>query len=159
MTAEKTRKELEQRINELEKEVAEHGKLSKILEASQEQLSPIIAGSPIPTFVINSDHITTHFNHACENLTGLSAKDIIGTQDQWKAFYSKKRPVMADFIMDHASEQKIAEYYPGKYKESDVVPGAYNAEDFFPDLGEDGKWLFFTAAPIKDNQGKITGGY
>ena len=157
MTAKKTRRELEQRINELEKEVAEHGKLSKMLEASQKQLSHIIAGSPIPTFVINSDHITTHFNRACENLTGLSAKDIIGTRDQWKAFYSKERPVMADFILDHASEEKISEYYPDKYKRSNVVPGAFNAEDFFPDLGGEGKWLFFTAAPIKDNRGKITG--
>ena len=157
MTARKTRKELEQRIIELEKEVAEHGKLSRMLEASEKQLSHIVDGSPIPTFVINSDHITTHFNHACESLTGLSAKDVIGTGNQWKAFYSRKRPVMADFILDQASEQRIAEYYPEKYRRSDVVPGAFNAEDFFPDLGEDGKWLFFTAAPIKDNQGNITG--
>jgi PAS domain S-box-containing protein len=157
VTSQKTREELINRIVELEKEVAEHGKLSGMLAASERQLSHIVAGSPIPTFVINSDHIVTHVNHACENLTGLSAKDLIGTNDQWKAFYSEKRPVMADFILDKASEKKIAEYYPGKYRRSDVVAGAFNAEDFFPDLGEDGKWLFFTAAPIKDNQGNVTG--
>ncbi len=157
MSTRDTCRELEHRIIELEKRAAEHGKLSRMLEAGKEQLSHIIAGSPIPTFVINSDHIVTHFNRACENLTGISAKEIIGTKDQWKAFYSKKRPVMADFLLDESPEKKIAEYYPQKYRNSDVVPGAFNAEDFFPDLGEEGKWLFFTAASIKDNRGEITG--
>ena len=57
MTSHKTREELKKRIVELEKEVAEHGKLSSLLEASERQLSHIVAGSPIPTFVINSDHV------------------------------------------------------------------------------------------------------
>jgi signal transduction histidine kinase len=157
MTTRNTCKELEQRIIELEKRAAEHGKLSRMLEARKEQLSHIIAGSPIPTFVINSDHIVTYFNHACENLTGISAGEIIGTKDQWKAFYSGKRPVMADLLLDRNPEKRIAEYYPQIYRNSNVVPGAFNAEGFFPDLGEEGKWLFFTAAPIKDNQGRITG--
>jgi PAS domain-containing protein len=30
-------------------------------------------------------------------------------------------------------------------------------EDFFPDLGSGGKWLFFTAAPLMDDEKKITG--
>ena len=149
--------ELEKRIQTLEKETAEHKKLNRMLEASEKQLSQIIAGSSIPTFVIDVNHMVTHFNSACENLTGLSSDEIVGTNNQWKAFYSKKRPVMADIMLDQASEQRIAEYYSGKYKRSDVAPGAYNAEDFFPDLGEDGKWLFFTAVPIKDNEGKVVG--
>jgi len=149
--------ELEKRIQALEREAAEHKRLNRMLEASEKQLSQIIAGSSIPTFVIDVNHTVTHFNSACENLTGLSSDEIVGTSDQWKAFYSKKRPVMADIMLDQASEQRVAEYYSGKYKRSDVAPGAYNAEDFFPDLGEDGKWLFFTAAPIKDNEGKVVG--
>ena len=34
-------------------------------------LSQIIQGNTIPTFVINKDHIVTHWNWACEKLTGL----------------------------------------------------------------------------------------
>ena len=34
---------------------------------------------------------------------------------------------------------------------------AYEVEDFFPNLSREGKWLFFTAAPLLDEEGKIIG--
>ncbi|GAH34753.1 unnamed protein product, partial [marine sediment metagenome] len=40
---------------------------------------------------------------------------------------------------------------------SRLIDGAYEAEDFFPDLGEYGKWLHFTASPVKNEGGEITG--
>ncbi len=149
--------DLEQRVKDLENEVLEHERLTNMLGSSEKQLGQIIAGSPIPTFVIDSNHIVAHYNTACENLTGLSAKDIVGTDDQWKSGYPEKRPVMADIILDQASERTVAEYYFGKYKKSDVAPGAYSAQDFFPNLGEEGKWLFLTAVPIKDSRGQVVG--
>ena len=79
----------------------------ELLRENEEYLSQIISGSPVPTFVIDNNHIVTHFNKACESLTNIKAKDIIGTKDQWKAFYKKERPVMADFILDGASDNSI----------------------------------------------------
>ncbi len=64
---------------------------------------------------------------------------------------------MADFIVDGASHEEIAGYYQGKFKRSLVKEGAYEAEDFFSDIGEKGKWLFFTAAPLTDSQGNVFG--
>jgi PAS domain S-box-containing protein len=92
-----------------------------------------------------------------ENLTGIAADEIIGTRDQWKAFYAEKRPSMADFIVDNATEETIAKYYRNDYKKSPVKEGAYEAEGFFPEIGENGKWLFFTAAPLKNPKGKVFG--
>ena len=43
-------------------------------------LSQIIQGNTIPTFVINKDHIVTHWNRACERLTGYKAEEIVGTK-------------------------------------------------------------------------------
>ncbi len=128
-----------------------------ILRENKEYLSQIIAGSPIPTFVIDKNHIVTHFNKACEALTKIKSKDIIGTRDQWKAFYKENRPVMADFILDGASDNNIKNFYKGKYRPSKVKKGAYEAEDFFPDLGDDGKWLFFTAVPLRNINGEVIG--
>ena len=121
------------------------------------EVSRIILSSAIPTFAVDKRHRVTHFNRACENLTGIRASDIIGTSRQWQPFYAHERPIMADFIIDGAPGEKFDEYYKGKYRPSEVVPGAYEAEDFFPDLGEEGKWLFFTAAPLKGTDGKIEG--
>ncbi len=59
--------------------------------------------------------------------------------------------------MDGASGEEIAGYYQGKFKRSLVKEGAYEAEDFFSDIGEKGKWLFFTAAPLTDSRGNVFG--
>jgi len=139
------------------KQVIERRQAKEALRESENKLSQAIEGSSIPTFIIDKNHTVTHWNKACENLTAISASEIIGTKNQWSVFYSEKRPVMADIIMDEESEKDIAKYYGGKYQKSVLTEGTYEAEDFFPNLGEDGKWLFFTAAPLKDHQGKVIG--
>ena len=64
---------------------------------------------------------------------------------------------MADLVVDGASTDEIEAYYQGKCKKSRLIDGAYEAEDFLPDLGRNGKWLHFTASPIKNESGDITG--
>lgn len=132
-------------------------KKGRELYESEERLSQIVHGSSTPTFVIDNRHAITHWNKACERLTGLSADEIVGTKKLWEAFYSGERYVMADFIVDGQSEEEIAEYYKGKYEKSALMEGAYEAVDFFPSLGEEGKWLIFTAAPLRDSKGAICG--
>jgi two-component system sensor histidine kinase DegS len=124
---------------------------------SSKTLSKIIDGSAIAIFVINKEHNITHWNNAIEAMSGRKREDVIGKDDHWKTFYSIKRPSMADLIADGASAQEIEVYYRGKCKKSPLIEGAYEAEDFFPALGDKGKWLHFTASPIKDDNGKIIG--
>jgi len=126
-------------------------------KSAEEMLSKIIDGSPIPSFVINKHHKVTHWSTAIESLSGISGQEIVGTDEQWRAFYNKKRPIMADLIVDGASADEIEAYYQGKYEKSSLIDGAYEATDFFPVLGEYGKWLHFTASPIKNKSGEIIG--
>ena len=127
------------------------------LERAEGMLTRIIDGSSIPTFVINKQHIVTHWNTALESLSAIKKKDMISTDRQWKAFYPEKRPVMADLIVDGAYPDKIASHYRGKYKKSELIDGAYEAEDWFPTLRGSGRWLHFTASPILSNSGEIIG--
>jgi two-component system sensor histidine kinase DegS len=124
---------------------------------NSEMLAKIIDGSSIPSFVINREHIIIHWNTAIEALTDINREDAIGSDYQWKSFYNEKRPIMADLIVDGATEQEIEKYYGAKYRKSTLIEGAYEAEDFFPELGKDGKWLRFTASPIRTNDGQIIG--
>ncbi len=124
---------------------------------SSEMLAKIIDGSSIPSFVINKQHRVTHWNTAIEALSDIKREEIIGTDEQWRAFYAEKRPVMADLIADEAQENEIEAHYQGKCKKSRLIEGAYEAEDFYPDLGGRGKWLHFTASPIRDSKGEIIG--
>ena len=120
-------------------------------------MAQIIQGSTIPTFVINKDHIVTHWNKACEKLTGYSADKIIGTDQHWKPSYDEKNPTMADLILDKAGEEEFWRYYGTQWKKSELIDGAYEAEESFGRLEEEKKWIFFTAAPIKDPDGTVTG--
>jgi PAS domain S-box-containing protein len=123
----------------------------------QEMLLKITDGSPIPTFVINEQHEVTHWNTAIQALSGVSSQEMVGTDNQWKSFYTEKRPAMADLIVDGASAEEIKSYYPDKCDMSRLIDGAYEAEDFFPALGEYGTWLHFTASPIRNEDGEIIG--
>jgi PAS domain S-box-containing protein len=132
-------------------------KVRKDLAANEWALSQIIQGSTIPTFVIDKDHTVTHWNRACEVLTGFSAEEIVGTDRHWKPFRSEKRPLMADLILDGVSEEDLWRQYTTRWEKSDLIEGAYEAEEFFPQLGQDAKWVFFTAAPIKAPDGSTVG--
>jgi PAS domain S-box-containing protein len=127
------------------------------LKRAEQLLYKIVDGSSISSFVIGSNHKVTHWNTAIEALTGIKREEIFGTSEQWRAFYSEKRPVLADLIVDGASTEEIEVYYHGKCQKSSLIDGAYEAEDYYPALGKGGKWLHFTASPIKDRSGEIIG--
>ena len=113
--------------------------------------------SPVPTFVINAEHVVTHLNLACATFLGIAAQDVIGKKDLGKLFYGLERPVMADLIVDGAIKEIIDDLYQNAYRNSLTVPDAYEAEGFFPRLGPAGRWLYFTAAPLRDENGAIIG--
>lgn len=138
-------------------DVTERRRAETALRANEALLTQIIDGSSMPTFVLDRQHRVTHWNRACEVLTGMSAAKVLGTSEQWKAFYAAPRPVMADLIIDGAKESAAQRYYDGKYRTSALVEGAFEAEDFFPAFGDCGRWVYFTAAPLRDEQGKIIG--
>jgi two-component system sensor histidine kinase DegS len=122
-----------------------------------EMLARIIDGSSIASFVINRQHKVIYWNTAIEALTGIEREEIIGTDQQWRAFYSAKRPTLADLIVNQADEREIESYYPHGHAKSRLIEGAHEAEDFFHELGGGGAWLRFTASPIKDNNNAIIG--
>lgn len=137
-------------------DITHRKKVEKQLKDSQRQLNDIINSSPILQFVIDKNHRVLYWNQALASYSEISPEEIIGTDQHWKAFYSGKRPCLADLILDE-DMVTIDNWYSGKYKESEHLKGAFEVEDFFPSLGETGKWLRFTAAPLKDSEGEIMG--
>ena len=119
-------------------------------------LRSILQGSPIPTFVISTDHTILHWNKALEGLNGIKASQVIGTNQQWRAFYSSPRSCMADLILNDRISHSMS-LYQGKVIKSKLVRDAYEVTEFFPDLGEKGKWFRITAAKLRDSSGRIFG--
>jgi len=128
----------------------------RILEEKEMTLNAIIEESPIPQFVINHDHKILYWNRALAVYSGIGADEMIGTDQHWTAFYPSKRPCLADLLVDNAMET-IPECYRDKYAKSVLVEDAYEATDFFPHIGKEGRWLHFTAGVIKNRKGNIIG--
>jgi PAS domain S-box-containing protein len=149
--------EVEKKILALEEDLAHCRRAYATLKKSEQVLSLIVQGSSIPTLVIDKHHVITHCNKAYEKFKGIPAEKMIGTRNQWMTFYSEPKPVMVDFIVDQAAEKDILRHFGSRTRRSPVAEGAFEAELFFPDLGEKGQWLFFTAAPLKDEDGNIVG--
>lgn len=118
-------------------------------------LDEVLQGSPVATFVIDTNFKVTHWNRACEYLTGINASEMVGSSEQWKGFYPAPRPVLADLIIAGEIEKAMARYEAGHCKRSPIIEDAYEAEGYFPHAGGDGRWLYFTAAPIRNSQGEI----
>ncbi|MEJ2659794.1 MAG: PAS domain S-box protein [Desulfobacteraceae bacterium] len=145
-------------VMNINKAANEYGRQTRQRMISSEQtLSQIINGTSIPTFVIDKDHKVTHWNRACEKLTGFSAQEMVGTGNHWKPFRPDKRPTMSDLILDGVSMEELWRQYGTRWEKSALMNGAYEVEEFFPHLGKSGTWLFFTAAPIKAPDGTIMG--
>ncbi|MGD8990589.1 MAG: PAS domain S-box protein [Desulfobacterales bacterium] len=146
------------RLAEVLKERGERSvEIERGLIKSERALSQIIEGSTIPTFVLNMDHVVTHWNKAMEKVTGIKADTMVGGSRPAIAFWGEERPTLADVILDQIGEDEIRKLYGEQWRKSTLIEEAYEAEVFFPRMGESGKWCWFTAAPIKAPDGSIVG--
>ncbi|MBN1431721.1 MAG: PAS domain S-box protein [Methanomicrobiaceae archaeon] len=126
-------------------------------EDSEIKIGRILSGCPVLIFVINNDHKVIYWNRAIEKYTGIRAEDIIGTDSHRLVFYNISRPCLADILLAENPESLLEKWYKCNYRKSKFIDGAYEAEDFFPGMGDNGKWLHFTASLVRDKNGTVTG--
>ncbi len=113
----------------------------------------LIENSPLATIVIDAHHKVMLWNKACEELTGIPASKMVGTDRQWEAFYSEKRPTLADFMLDGRSDL-LREYYT-VYSKSVLTPDGWHAEGWYRNLGGLDRYILFESTPIRNNRGEI----
>lgn len=122
--------------------------------SEQQQFSEnLIQNSAVACFVLDKDHQVITWTRACEELTGLTSFDVLGTDQHWRAFYPEERPCMADLILDNAVE-KIVDLYE-TYSISPLIPEGLQAEGWFDNINGKRRYLYFEAAPIFDLNGNI----
>jgi signal transduction histidine kinase len=138
-------------------DITEKKQAEDSLRDSERMLQSVIQGSPIPTFVIGRDHRVLYWNRSLEELSGIRAHEVLGSADHWRAFYrSGARPCLADLLADRDFDA-IESWYAGKCRKSPLIEESYEVTDFFPELGEGGRWLRFTATSIHDSEGRLVG--
>jgi diguanylate cyclase (GGDEF)-like protein len=108
----------------------------------------------VPAFVLDANRRVTIWNHACERLTGITAAEMIGTQDHWRGFYSEQRNCLADVVALNQQDQLSTLYA------AHTTPGPFgfglHAENWcvMPMIGER-RYLAVDSGPIYDDQGDL----
>lgn len=154
MVEERTQ-ELGEINQKLSHEIEVRKRLYHSLRNNEKRLESVINGSPIPTFVIDTDHEVVYWNLALENFTGIMKEDVLGTNKHWHVFYQEQRPCMADLLLE-GNWKGIFKWYSTKHMRTKLVDNAYSATGFFPHI-KDGRWLYMTAFPLLDSKGEVIG--
>ncbi len=157
MTIKQPPEDLASTLSRLERDLSECREAVSALTQIEKRLSLIIQSSAIPALVIDKNHVITHCNKAYEKLRGIPAHQMVGTSNQWMTFYKEPSRAMVDYIVDRVPAEEILKHFGKLCRKSALAEGGYEAELFFPSLGEKGQWLFFTAAPLIDESGEIVG--
>lgn len=139
--------ELEKRIKILEQKLKNKTQITNAESQGRQNIAQLIQAMAIPAFVIDKSHVVTHWNKACEKLTKIRSVDIIGTRNAWKAFYTEKRPVMADLVVEYAVKETVANYYD-KFSKTELVDDGLEAQAFFSTIGKYWKMAIFYSYTI-----------
>ncbi len=122
--------------------------------SGSELCSKLVEFSTAPTFVLDAEHKVRIWNRACEELTGVKAADVLGTDSHWKAFYRQQRPCLADIVID-GQLAEMDKYYAISGP-CPVLPEGVHGEGWFENLGGARRYLVFDAVPIRAEQGRVT---
>ena len=113
----------------------------------------LLQNSSVATFVLDNQHRVIIWNRACEELTGVPASQVLGTDEPWRAFYPERRPVLANLVMDGTLGDRSTLY--GACTRSPLIPGALHVEDWFPALNGRERFLCFDASPILNAESQV----
>lgn len=135
-------------------------KRSEIAQRNLRQLlTQIIDRDPVATFVVDTQHRVTYWNRAMALLTRFPSEEMVGTDTPWKPFYLAPRATMADMLLRQPDLQEVQAHYPdATIKISEVDPEAFEGERLTMLIARnEQRWLFFTAALLRDAEGNIFG--
>ena len=113
---------------------------------------PIINMMEVPAFVLDADRKVMAWNAALEELTGLKANRVLGTQDHWQGFYDHQRPCLADLLYE-GEVQGAGNLYTNM---AGADLSRRKAENWchMPLLGRK-RYLEIVASAVRDDAGRI----
>jgi diguanylate cyclase (GGDEF)-like protein/PAS domain S-box-containing protein len=106
----------------------------------------------IPVFVLDTSSRVMLWNRACERLTGVPARDILGTRDHWRSFFEDRRPTLADLLIEEraAADGRI----PTLHGPTDDQHLTAESWCDMPRVGRR-RYLAADASPIYDERGRL----
>ncbi|HYA15194.1 MAG TPA: PAS domain S-box protein [Syntrophales bacterium] len=134
------------KVIHISRDISERRRVEDELKEQKEFSESLVQNSTAPTFVLDSDHRVVIWNKACEEMTGIPAKDVLATDSHWKAFYHYNRPCLADLIIDGRIDE-LDKYYT-RWSKSRTLAEGYHAEGWYRFINGEERYIIFDAAPI-----------
>ena len=131
------------------RDVSRYRELEELLEEQRHFAESLLENTSTPIFVIDKSHRVIVWNRAMTELSGVPAREVLGTDRQWQFVYPEKRPLLCDLVMDGETEQ-IGRLYRSFDKDF-AVPGVVRAEGWYRNINGKDRYLFFDAAPVLRN--------
>jgi PAS domain S-box-containing protein len=135
------------------RDITDRQKTEETLRNSQRRLADIVDFLPAATFAIDLEGKIILWNRAAEAFTGIKAQEVLG-KDEYEhsvPFYGVRRPILVDLVL-HPSEE-IERLYPYVKREGDFI----TSESFTRNVKGGEAYMFGTAAPLYDADGKVIG--
>lgn len=134
-------------------DITERRQTEAALAEQKKFTETLIENSATATFVLDPQHRVILWNKACEELTGIAAAVMIGTDHHWQAFYEHQRPCLADIILAGDPEQLHSLY--SSHAQSVLVPNGLHAEGWCQNLGGSDRYIQVEAAPVFSTSGVL----
>ncbi len=136
------------------RDISERKIYEENLKESGKKLEEIIEFLPDATFVIDMQGRVIAWNRALEEMTGVLKHDILN-KDNYEyslPYYNERRKMLIDLVIDF--DESTAKKYPEILKTGDKLV----SEIYLPDSKlAKGSYFWFTASPLYDSSGNITG--
>ena len=143
---------VERALREWQLQRANQQALEKIRQ-QQVLTGALLQNTATPIFVIDPQHRVLVWNKACEELTGVKAQDVVGTDRHWSGFYPEERPCLADVLLDGSDHTKINSLYAIN-QSSHLHEEGLQAEKWLY-MADKERYLSFNAALVRDESGTI----
>jgi PAS domain S-box-containing protein len=134
-------------------DVTERRRIREALQESEQYLLDIIEFFPDATLVIDHEGRVTAWNRAMEELTGVSAENMLGKGNHEYAlpFHGKRRPILIDLSMQ--PDNDIEGMYTNVERRGEILSG----EAIIPDRGGGQLYVYGSSAPLRNSRGEIIG--
>ncbi len=123
------------------------------LVESEKRQADIIDFLPDATFAIDREGRVIAWNHAIEEMTGVTSAEMLGKGDHEYAipFYGDRRPILIDLVFE--PDEVLAQHYTHISRDRGILM----ADTVLPRPKGNQRTLMGTASPLYNREGKIAG--
>ncbi|WP_028575848.1 PAS domain-containing protein [Desulfonatronovibrio hydrogenovorans] len=122
--------------------------LKKKVEKKKRFLTSMVEAFPFAAVIFNRFGVVSHWNSGCEDLTGVKAEDVVGSQDVGRAFYDHERPLIGQMLLKDYSSSQYRRFFPSPDLDIDLDQGSVVVKGFMGYRGKIQGYYQVTAQKI-----------